>query len=112
MNEFHLKIRDAAAIPEQLDSSKAIYLVAELDCDEVSKRDNHDGSFTLTYKTKIVGACEIRQGEKKQISKNKTKASQRLRWVLEDEAKEAGVDDLEAYYQSEMQKIISNRKEL
>lgn len=112
MNEFHLKIRDAAAIPEQLDSSKAIYLVAELDCDEVSKRDNHDGSFTLTYKTKIVGACEIRQGEKKQISKNKTKASQRLRWAIEAKGKALGIEDLELYYTNRMNEIIFKENEV
>lgn len=112
MQEFSLKITGTASIPEKLETDKAIYIIAELDCYEVSKRNKQDGDNEIVYKTKIVGAAEIKQGDKKQITKDKTKASQRLRWAIEATGRAKGVDDLELYYQQRMNQLIANENEV
>lgn len=112
MNEFSLKITGAASIPEQLDASKSIYIITELECYEVSKKNLQSGDHEITYKTKMIGAAELRQAEKKQISRNKTKASQRLRWAIEAKGRALGVDDVELFYTNRMNEIISKENEV
>lgn len=109
--EYSLKITGAASIPEALEADKAIYIITELDCYAAEKRNKQDGSYEIVYKTKLVGAAELRQGEKKQISKNKTKASQRLRWAIEAKGRAQGVDDVELFYTNRMNEIISKENE-
>lgn len=106
MNQFSLKITGAAALAEQLDATQDLDIQASLSIYEVAKRDLQDGNFEIVYKTKIVSAVECKQKDRAIKGKDRTKASQRLRFALMERARELGRDP-EEFYQSEMNKIIS-----
>ncbi len=106
MNEYQLKIVGAAELGQQIDTTKSLRIGIDVDVYSVEKFDNQDGTFTVRYKAKISSAIDVMQGEKIFKGKDKSKASQRLRWAIEAKARELG-KDLEEFYQSEMKRIIS-----
>ncbi len=107
MNEYQLKIVGAAELGQQIDTTKSLRVGVDVDVYSVEKFDNQDGTATVRYKAKISSAIDVMQGEKIFKGKDKSKASQRLRWVIEAKARGLGLDP-EEYYQSEINKIIQS----
>lgn len=106
-NSYQLKITGAAELPEALQADKDLAIHAELSIYEVAKRDQGNGDFDIVYKAKIISAIDCIQGDKKIKSKDKTKASQKLRWAIEAKGRATAVEDLEVFYQSEMARLLS-----
>lgn len=106
VSEYQLKITGSASLGQAIDTTKSLRVGVDLDIYSVEKFENQDGTTNVRYKAKITSAIDVMQGEKIFKGKDKTKASQRLRWALEAKGRALGLDP-EVYYQETMNKIIS-----
>ena len=71
-----------AEIDGELDRDARTILLTEVEIYEVATRDNQDGTFDQVYKAKVVGATDIKQGEKLVKGKSKRSWSQKLRQAV------------------------------
>jgi hypothetical protein len=109
INSYQLKITGASELPQQIDTTKTFKINAELDCYEVSKKDNQDGTFDISYKSRITSPIEVSQGDVKIKGKDKKRWSQKMRALLYFHWKEDGeIGEQDAYYDIYMNKIYNN----
>lgn len=106
INENILKITGGANLSEPLISDHRARIETELECYSVEKRDNHDGTFNLVYKTKIVSDVQVTQGDKIIHGKIKNSPSKRLRDRICQYAREQGVVDVQEYYEGRIGRLI------
>lgn len=111
MLEYELKIIGSFALADALDTTQDILVTVPASLYSAEKIDLHDGSFLVRYKAKVNGPAEFTQGAKKQRTKDTTKMSVRLRWAIEAKGRALGVPDLEQYYQTTMQALLTEIKE-
>lgn len=82
-----------------LDSNKRIIVQTEAEIYEVAHPDNCDGTFDEVYRSKVVGATEIKQFGKKPLvvkGKSKRSLSQQLRIAF------MAISPEEEFYQQNM----------
>lgn len=107
MNEYQIKIIGASELGQSIDTTKSLRVGMDVEIYSVEKLDNQDGTFTVRYKSKVVGAIDVMQGEKTFKGKDKSRKSQQLRWKLEAKGTALGLDPKQ-YYDEQMSKIIAS----
>ena len=80
---------------------------AELSCYEVSKKDNEDGTFDISYKCRITSPIELEQGGKPIKGIDRTSESKKTRYCIKELGFELGESD-EEFYKIFQQKLRSN----
>lgn len=89
--------RFTTELEDELDSNLRCFVLTEVEVYETAMRDNEDGTFDRIVKAKVVGATEIKQGDKTVKGKSKRKLSQRLRGALYYRAEADGLNIDEEY---------------
>lgn len=107
INQYKVKLNTfTAELPEPLDETKRTYILTETDIYAVESRDCQDGTHDVIYKCKVVGSTEVKQGDRKIISKSKRTNSQKLRQAV------WSINESEEYYDWFMNKLIVNLEEV
>jgi hypothetical protein len=110
INDYQLRIVGSASLGQELEPDKRIKIMTELEVNEVTKRDNKDGSYDLIYKASICSHIDVQQGEKVWRGKDTKSMSKRLRGAifhLQDEMEEMDKEP-EEFYQMVMGQLIGN----
>jgi hypothetical protein len=109
INSHILKITGGAELNGKIDTAKSFKINAELDCYEVSKKDNQDGTFDISYKARITSPIEVTQGDTKIKGRDKRRWSQKWRSLLYFDWKESGaIGEQETYYDIMQEKMYRN----
>jgi hypothetical protein len=99
--------RFTAELEEELDAGLRCFVLTEVEVYETAMRDNGDGTFDRILKSKVVGATEVKQGDKTVKGKSKRRHSQRLRGTLYYKAEEDGLE-IDEEYEKFMNWLIAN----
>lgn len=91
----------------ELDRSLRSYVLTEVEIYSTESIDNQDGSYNLLYKSKVVGATQIKQGDKAVKGKSKRSQSQKFRYAVMGLGEKLGHDQ-EQFYDNYMNKLIAN----
>lgn len=113
INEYKIKLTGTANITKELDNTSVYDLtITNAEVRKKSLDPNDDGSENLTHTIKISEMSEINLIGREEVLSAKKKGSQSkvLRWELQKEADNLGVDR-EQHYQEEMSKLINEIKE-
>lgn len=68
-----------AELPGPIDRDARTVITSEVAIYEVSHPDNEDGTYNEIYKSKVCGATEVQQGDKRLKGKSKRSNSTKLR---------------------------------
>jgi len=108
IDKYLIKLNTFTAdLDEPIDRDKRTLITTEVDCYEVSEKDNVDGTFNQIFRCKVNGSTIIKQGDNKPIlAKSKRSPSQRLRMAFMKENPD------EQFYETYMNRLIANLSEV
>lgn len=107
IDKYKIKIKAfTAELEEPLDRTRRCFILTEAEIHDVSHPDNHDGTFNEVFTAKVVGATEIKQGNRVVKGKSKRRYSQRLRGQIFYKSEEEG-KDAEKEYEKFMQFLLA-----
>jgi hypothetical protein len=71
VNEYQLKISGKCSLPQPLVHTSIYNVIAEIQIEDITKRNNHDGTIDIIYKGVLTGKLPEIENEKKEIMYNK-----------------------------------------
>ena len=110
INEYKIKLTGTANIPKELDNNSIYDLtISNAEVRKKSFDPNDDGSENLTHTIKISEISQVNLIGKGEIiiAKKKGSMSKVLKWKLDQEADNLGIDRDE-HYTKEMVKLIND----
>ena len=109
--ENYLRITDKAIIEASLEDETEYEFVGQITTCGKNTTPDGEGSELITHKARFTGSVTLIKGDKTLIKgRDKTKASQRLRWAIEAQARQEGAEDVEQFYQNEINRLIQSYK--
>lgn len=113
LNENKIRLSGVANIPSGLTNGKSYDLtLKDVEVRKVEEVPNDDGTYDKIFSLKISELSEINIIDERTIITAKKKPSKQsvvLRMVLEEKARNLGLDT-EEYYKKRMSEIIDNEK--